>query len=168
VQDEEQDALSTLTEWIKRCNEGIQWMVKYFAVEDKGVMIADAISQGTAIAVSNGSYKDEFGTLALVLEGKDSNNCILTVNVVPGDLDDQSSFWSELAGIFGIVTMATALCEVYSISEGSICVGCDREIALNHVFGEGAGCDADVNAIDYNMISTIRMAIQMSSIRWTY
>jgi hypothetical protein len=41
---------------------------------DKGAMIAPAISQGTAIAVSDGSYKDEFGTSAIVLEGKDSSN----------------------------------------------------------------------------------------------
>jgi hypothetical protein len=31
---------------------------------DKGQVIASAISQGVAIAVSNGSFKDTFGTVA--------------------------------------------------------------------------------------------------------
>ena len=67
--------------------------------------MASAIQDGTAIAVSDGSYKTEFGTSALALEGEDSTNRIVAVNVVPGDPTDQSSYRSELAGIFGIVTM---------------------------------------------------------------
>jgi hypothetical protein len=51
--------------------------------------------------------------------------------------------------------MVQALCEVHGISLGKICVGCDREIALNHVYGEGPGSDADVSAADYDMISAI-------------
>jgi hypothetical protein len=90
------------------------------------------------------------------------------VNVVPGDPKDQSSYRSELAGIFGIVTMARALCEVHSIPSGNICIGCDGKIALNHVFGEGPGSDADVSTVDYDMISAIRWVIQQSLITWTH
>ena len=47
-------------------------------------------------------------------------------------------------------------------------MGCDGEIALNHVFGEGPGSDADVSAADYDMISAIRWVIQQSPITWTH
>jgi hypothetical protein len=60
--------------------------------------------------------------------------------------------------------MVMTLCKVHSIFEGTICMGCDGEIALNHVFGEGAGYDADVGAADYDMISAIWMAM----VQWTY
>jgi hypothetical protein len=46
--------------------------------------MASVIQDGTAIAVSNGSFKTEFGTSALVFEGGDSTNQIVAVNVVPG------------------------------------------------------------------------------------
>jgi hypothetical protein len=146
---------STLTEWINRSVEGLQWLVKHFVAEDEGAMLALAIWDGTAIAVSDGSFKDEFGTSALVLEGEDSKNWIIAVNVVLGDPTDQSAYRSELAGIFGIVTMVRALCEVYEILEGSICVGCDGETALKHVFSEGTGSDVDINSADYNIISMV-------------
>jgi hypothetical protein len=46
---------------------------------------------------------------ALFLEGTDSMHQILAVNVVPGESADQSSYQSELAGIFGIAMMVKAL-----------------------------------------------------------
>jgi hypothetical protein len=166
--DEGPSPSATLTEWISNCEDGVRWAVRHFSAEDGGAMVAAAIHQGTAVAVSNGSYKDEFGTAALVLEGEDSVNQVLAVNVVPGDLDDQSSYQSELSGIFRVVMMVQALCNVHAISEGAICIGCNGDTALKHVFGKGMGCDIDVLAADYDMVSAICRALQRSPIQWSY
>jgi hypothetical protein len=41
---------------------------------DEGKAIAQAIKKGTAIAVSDGSYKDGKGTAAFILETSDNFN----------------------------------------------------------------------------------------------
>ena len=59
----------TLAQTIANLPCGAQWAVKNWICTDEGARVAAAICQGTAIAVSDGSFKDEFGTASLVLEG---------------------------------------------------------------------------------------------------
>jgi hypothetical protein len=47
-------------------------------------------------------------------------------------------------------------------------VGCNGKSALNHIFNEATGYDADINGADYDMISSIQMAIQQSPVCWSY
>jgi precorrin-3B methylase len=54
-------------------------------------MLAATIRQGQAVAVSDGSYKDAFGTAAYVLEGVNSDNRLVGVLISPGMPDDQTS-----------------------------------------------------------------------------
>jgi hypothetical protein len=82
--------------------------------------VAPAIRDGTAIAISDGSFKDGFGTSALVIEASDSTDNIIAVNVVPGNLADQGSYRSELAGIFGQITLVNTLCNVHGITQGPL------------------------------------------------
>jgi len=87
-----------------------RWALLHFSITNNGETIAEALRLGTAIAVSDGSYKDEFGTSALVLEGADSTNRILAANAVVGHQEDQSSFRSKLAGIYGFVVLVNTIC----------------------------------------------------------
>jgi hypothetical protein len=50
---------------------------------DNGAIIALKIQWGIAIAVSDGSYKDEFGTSALWFDGNEGTTRNVTVNVTP-------------------------------------------------------------------------------------
>jgi len=98
------EKLSSLEEAIDQSPVSQKWSVDCHYVADGGELIAAALRDGTAIAVSDGSFKDQFGTAALVIEGPDSDNQMLAVNVTPGHPEEQLSYRSELSGIFGIVT----------------------------------------------------------------
>jgi hypothetical protein len=61
VDDQEE---STLTRLLIGADDSESWCFTHMGMVDKGQVIASAISQGVAIAVSNGSFKDTFGTVA--------------------------------------------------------------------------------------------------------
>jgi hypothetical protein len=61
--------------------------------------MAKAIQNGTAIAVSDGSYKDGRGAAAFILETSNQFQTagrIVGVNSTPGETEDQSSYRSKL------------------------------------------------------------------------
>jgi hypothetical protein len=115
-----------------------------------------------AVAISDGSYKDNFGTAALTIEPDNptSNNCVLATNVVPGRPEHQSSYRSELSGLWGIVTMIQCLCDKYGITSGAVTVGCDGKEALRSGFEEGEKYKANVAAADFDMVSSLRRKIK--------
>jgi hypothetical protein len=148
---------STLAQCIRNGNEGWRWVVERFAVVDGGQTLADAICQGQAIAVSDGSYKDKFGTVAYVLEGATAVNQIMGVLAVPGVPEDQSLYHSELAGLYGIAMMVQVICKYFGITSGGIKVGCDGQIALQRVIGEGPKLNPDIKDADYDLLSTRKL-----------
>jgi hypothetical protein len=145
----------------------MRWAVERFAVLDEGETLAAAIRQGQAISVCDGSYKDGFGTAAYVLEGATSVNWLVVMFVVPRTPANQSSYRSELAGLYGVVAMAHLICEQYGITSGAIEVGCDCESALRHVFTSGQRFEATIKQADYDLLSAIRKMLSMSPIKWT-
>jgi hypothetical protein len=74
--------------------------------EDGGVALAQGIIQGSARAVSDGSYKPGvIGTAAcIVAADAQDKDCLKALNMVPGWEDDQSPYRSELTGIVGNLT----------------------------------------------------------------
>jgi hypothetical protein len=48
--------------------EDIRWAVTHISIPDNGLAIAQALTTGQAISVSDASTKDSFGTAAMVLE----------------------------------------------------------------------------------------------------
>ena len=144
----------------------MRWAVHRYAAQDDGETIAGAISQAQAIAVCDGSYKDGFGTAAYVLESDTSLNHLVAVKTVPGFTMDQSSYRSELAGLYGVVAMVHLICEQYKITSGEIEVGCDSSSVLNHVFGSGHYFDAKIKQADYDLHSALREMPSKSPIKW--
>jgi hypothetical protein len=151
----EQSVPITLAQRIQACPDNIRWAVERFAVADGGTMLADAIRQGQAVAVSDGSYKDEFGTAAYVLEGENSDNRLVVVLVSPGRPEDQQSARSELAGLYGVVVMVNLVCEHFDITDGAVEVGCDSQSSLRHAFGQGVSFEAEIKDADYDLRSAI-------------
>jgi len=107
-----------------------KWAVQEWSGSDDGSILAEAIRTGTAIGVSDGSFKDEFGTACLVLEGKDSVGRIVCPCIIPGQRSDQSAYRSELGGLFGLLVLVDVICRTHGVSEGSVEVGCDGAGAL--------------------------------------
>jgi hypothetical protein len=88
----EQAVPATLAHRIQACLDNLRWAVEKFAVSDGGIMLANAIHQGQAVVVSDGSFKDSLGTAAYMLEGTNSDNHIVVVLVTPGMVDDPSPY----------------------------------------------------------------------------
>jgi hypothetical protein len=57
-------------------------------------------------------------------------NCIISVNSVPGNREEQSAYRSELAEVSGSLSLIAAVCTVHDIHTGSITIGLDGEQAM--------------------------------------
>ena len=110
------------------------WATKYLQMTDNGHHIAKAILLGKAITVSDGSYKDDYGTAAFVLEGETHVGRITGQLCVPGAPEDHSSHRSELAGMIGALIVILAICQLHDINEGQVTIGCDGQAALKALY----------------------------------
>jgi hypothetical protein len=124
---------TTLEESIQNLPSAAQWSVKNFKSSDNGELIAKAITEGTAIAVCDGSYKEGKGSSAWVLEGASPTGRIIGSNLPPGISSGQNSYRSELAGLYDILTMLSTLRPVHQLSSGKIAIACDNISALNNL-----------------------------------
>jgi hypothetical protein len=109
------------------------------------------------------SFKDKFGTSAFTVVVNDDIS-ILGLNVVPGHLDDQSAYRSELADLFGIVMLVNLLSEWAGILEGAIEVGCDSLSTLNKAFDTWP---LDPDDPYFDMLNSLRAMIAERPITWT-
>jgi hypothetical protein len=133
---------------------------------DDGRTIAQAIRDGTAIAVSDGSFKDCVGTASWVVEGSSPSHRIRGDNIVPGDTENQVSYRSELSGLYGITLVIHALCEFYKIDQGTMEVGYDSITALERGFDETQNPSSAAQHFD--LILTIRNIRARCPIHWKH
>ena len=110
---------------------GEQWALKNMkttvCIDD---IVAD-IKNGKAVGVSDGSFKDEGGTAAWIIENEAGTQRIMGTVEVPGHGSDQSAYRSELAGIYAMVLVVEVIKDIWSISGGGILIGCDGKAALD-------------------------------------
>ncbi len=92
--------------------------------------VAEAIAQGTALAVSDWSFKDGRGAAAWTIQGLMANNKITGACLVPGTAEDHSAFRSELMGIFGILLTVQYIMMDNDTGQGTIRVCCNGKSAL--------------------------------------
>ena len=164
---QEQDPLpDTLLNHIHQLPAGDQWASSYIEINDDGHNLASAIQDGTATAISDGSYKDGYGSSCSVLRGHNRTR-IITINSVPGPTDSQSAYRSELAGISGSLLVLRAICTKYNISSGSITIGLDGKSAI-----ESTRQDTPLNPCqpDHDLLRDIRYKISQLpiSIKWLW
>ncbi len=67
----------SLVEQLKEGHEDMRWAMEHHIVSDAGQTIANAIGNGTAIAVTDGFFQAMLGTLTFVIEGVNSRNAWL-------------------------------------------------------------------------------------------
>ena len=107
-------------------SENDQWTIRSLDCPSNGAVIARALIQGTAIAICDGSYKDQFGTAGFVLQnGFSRESRILGANVTPGHPDEQNPYRSEIGGMAAIVVVVEALTLLYDIQTWTIELGFD-------------------------------------------
>ena len=142
------------------------WAVDMLLHTDNGASVAAAITAGTAYAVSDGSYKQNRGTSAFLLEGKDGEtNRVVGVNQIPGEMEDQSAYRSELGGISGVVASVHCICKVHAVTKGSINCRLDGYQALLHGFGVDP---LDPQKASFDLLTDIRNKIKASPLTWTF
>ena len=109
---------------------GEMWAVhEVMSTTDISGILLD-IEKGTVVCVSDGSYKDECGTAAWIIENDEGTQRIQGKVAVPGFASDQSAYRSELAGLYAIVYVVETLIEVYGLVQGGVSIGCDGLSAL--------------------------------------
>jgi hypothetical protein len=122
--------------------ENQRWAIDTLKTGDEGTAVAHGIQQGTAVAVSDGTFREYSDTAAAAfvispniatIEGP---SVIRGENQVPGDRFSHSSYRSELAGILGILHSTRILCHFHNITSGAITIGLDNESAIEQAKGD--------------------------------
>ena len=132
--------------------------------------IATGISQGTARAISDGSY-DPFthkGTSSLIIVAdKNDKNPLDADNWVPGLPYDQSDYRSELAGVAGILSAVSIIIQHYNITSGSITIALDGKSALDIA---SADAPMKIERPDFDLLQDIRtrLSILPITINWRW
>ena len=132
--------------------------------------LLQGIRAGTAIAVTDGSFKDSLGTAAFTLQPADLDTdsdaqAYVMVNQTPGAPQDMDAYRAELGGIFGIVDLANQLCQENLITTGYITVGCDCASALTNITRSG---HLTLQRPHHDMLSGIRYLLSISPVTWTF
>jgi hypothetical protein len=143
-----------------------KWAVQSIQYDENGKNVAQAIILGTAIAVCDGSYKDDFGTAAFVLQrGASKQETITGAHVTPGHPEDINPYRSELGGILAIVVIAEAIASFHDIQTGTIELGCDCESGIISIFQHAYDTPKQPQ---HDLIHEIRQKIATSRITWKY
>lgn len=94
--------------------------------------LTEAIRQGRALAVSDGSYSEEEGrgTASWMITTTDKLNYVTAGALSPGGREIQSSYRSEILGILGILEEVHNICVRRKITSGGCAIFCDGLSAL--------------------------------------
>jgi hypothetical protein len=141
------------------------WAAEILIHDDDGATVASSIQDGTAYAVSDGSYKDNRGTSAFLLESGTGDGRIIGMNEIPGAAKDQSPYRSELGGISGVLATVDCLCRRHQIKTGSITCRLDGFQAMYHASGPDP---LDPQRASFDLLVDIRNKIKSSPITWKF
>jgi hypothetical protein len=136
---------------------------------NEGKDLTEAIRAGfsaSVIAVSDGSFKNSFGTAAWTIGMETHDGLIAGKVICPGGPGEQSSNRSKLTGIYALLTITHHLCLFYNISEGQIELGCDGLSTIQTAFDKGPFLSSDFP--DYDLVGAIYHLRKTSAIFWTY
>jgi hypothetical protein len=118
------------------------------------------------LAVSDGSFKDQHGTAAIVVEGTVTGRRITTSIIVPGCPNIQCAYRSEAAGIGAALQLVNAMMKFYGIKSGVCTMGCNGQAALHQCFRKTTTTTVDIP--QYDIIASARKEIQYATIQWKY
>ena len=95
--------------------------------------LAESITAGTAIAVSDGSYSEDkgVGTASWTLSTQDKTHLVTAGATSPGPIECQSSYRSEILGLLGILEELNDRCKRWNIKNGKCTIFCDGISALH-------------------------------------
>jgi len=116
-------------------------------------ILINAIRQGIALAVSDGSFQNQAGAAAWTIESETKENRIVRNGRTPGANTDQSAYRSELFGLWGIFYTLTQLTNKHKVQEGCITVACDGLSTLQQAQRDNT---TDPTLAHYDIIGAIQ------------
>jgi hypothetical protein len=143
-----------------------QWVISQLSLADKGAFLVVSLRKGTAIAVSDGSFKDACGTAAFMIEDCDTPSAVsqaIGVNTVPGFTEDHSTYRSELSAVSGIIATVDCICSAHGVLSGAIEVGLDGDQAMKACSGLWP---LKADQVDFDLLQDIRAKIKHSPLVW--
>jgi hypothetical protein len=128
---------------------------------DNGASLAQAIIDGNTVSVSDASYKDLFGTAAIVVEGPPTSHRANAVNITPGPIKDGDSTCCETGGLIGMWVLISAICTVHQVTTGSIVIACDN---INSIRIFQPDFVPDPNEESFDLVSCLHSLAQSSPV----
>ncbi len=155
---------SSFTDALAASPTSESWCFQSLDIPDDFNIIAEAIRNRSAVSVSNGSFKEGYGTAAWVIEGDDARGRLVGRAISPGSEQDQSPYRSELTGIYATMLTVQKICQYFNVTEGAIELGCDGMSAIDRAFS----CITILNIEEpcYDLISAIKKLWTYSPILW--
>ena len=142
------------------------WATQCLRLPSELSPILEGIRIGTAVALCNGSFKDNIGTAAFCIQPDLSGqHRILGCNLTPGHPEQMTPYRSKLGGIYGVVRQVHRLVQDFHITSGSITLACNCLSALKSVF---EATSESPNQSDFDLLHDIRAFIQFSPITWKW
>ena len=125
-----------LDEAVEALNEQNRWAIQHLQHDDDGEHFAQAIMEGQAIVVSDGSYAKGRTTAGFVATRMyDARHRLKACNEVAGTIKQQNAYRGELAGVYGGLTLTELICELHQVRGGKIKIALDGEAAMKMSFG---------------------------------
>jgi len=128
-------------------DKDINWCLHSLSITKEQDLV-EAIKDGLAMAISDGSYKSCYGTAAWTIGDPDTASMLSAKVICPGTEDDHDAYRSELSGLYSIMMIIEKFCDFHEIKEGSIAIGCDGKSALETAFDSGTKLFRDVPSFD--------------------
>ena len=154
---------STLADTLALLPTSAHWALQKIIQSDNGRRIAEALSNHTAIAVSDGSLKYCLGTAAFIIEAEDHIDHISGVNQVPGPITDGDSHRCEVSGIYSTALIIEAIVSLYNITSGTITMACDNDQSLKVFDPEYT---PDPSHQNFDLVLATWTAIHRTNITW--
>jgi hypothetical protein len=142
----------------------ICWWNEPIHIMDHIHLLLEGLTNGTAICVTDGSYKERYGTAALIiLPHLAAPDGITLVNQTPGIEQEQDPYRAELGGIYGCIAYVNQLAKLHNITTGTITLACDCWSALVNVFYHAYDTPSQAQ---FDLVHACRLLISDSPITW--
>jgi hypothetical protein len=149
----------------ENCNT--DWLLGSTSNPPNTASIRHSIENGSALAVSDGSFSDtrKAGTAGWIIEDSNQAQQLRGTAQSPGSAEAQCSHRSELLGILGIICHINQFCSRHNITNGSVTIGCDGIGAIQSVNTERI-CKSSHKHFD--IIQSIKASMLKSTVQWNF
>ena len=128
--------------------------------------VIQGLQDGTAIVLTDGSFKNGLGTAAYALRACAADpDGIDAVNITPGWPEEVDPYRAELGGIYGCIRLVNMLGQLHHIPSGGVTLACDCISALQRVTQPN---DPPPKTPHYDIITACRSELLKSPFQWRF